>query len=104
MPDPSMLLPPGKACGDCAHLARCRMLFGCKPTSTTCDWAPSRFHEALREGPIHKGGQNVTYQSLELRPPDPPPMRIRPVAYSFTNDTHGGACHPDCPCWSTRHA
>jgi len=49
--DDDMKLPPGKTCGDCAHLRRCKALFGCKPTNTECDFSPSRF-VARSEMPI----------------------------------------------------
>lgn len=46
MSEPTMQLPPGKTCGDCVHFRRCEKLFGCDPTSVTCDWSPSRFSPA----------------------------------------------------------
>lgn len=36
-------LPPGSSCANCVHFPRCRMLFDCEPSSTTCAYAPSRF-------------------------------------------------------------
>jgi len=42
-----MLLPPGKTCADCAHEARCTMLFQVVLTNTWCDFAPSRFRQRL---------------------------------------------------------
>ena len=41
--DDDMRLPVGKICLDCAFYNRCKWLFGCKPDSTECNWAPSRF-------------------------------------------------------------
>jgi len=29
-------------------MARCRMLFGCNPTNTECDWIPHRFSDAVK--------------------------------------------------------
>jgi len=43
MKDDDMKLPEGKTCADCAHFKRCRWLIACKPTNTSCDWAPSRY-------------------------------------------------------------
>lgn len=42
-----MLLPAGKSCGDCAHISRCKAIFGHTETDTYCDWSPSRavFHQ-----------------------------------------------------------
>ena len=40
-----MVLPEGKTCGVCAHFNRCEMLFQCRPSSSRCDWSPSRFVE-----------------------------------------------------------
>ncbi|MFV8979808.1 hypothetical protein [Serratia fonticola] len=44
--DPSatdkMKLPQGKRCGDCAHIRRCKAIFGHVETNTYCDWSPSR--------------------------------------------------------------
>lgn len=45
MTDPSMALPDGKACRDCAHIRRCTMLGTARPFNTSCDWSPSRFVE-----------------------------------------------------------
>jgi len=41
-------LPAGKTCADCMWMARCRMLFGCNPTNTECDWIPHRFSDAVK--------------------------------------------------------
>lgn len=38
-----MALPDGATCGDCAHLPRCKMLFGATPEARTCDFFPRRF-------------------------------------------------------------
>lgn len=38
-----MALPEGMTCERCFHFKRCTMLFQCKPSNTSCDWAPSRF-------------------------------------------------------------
>lgn len=46
MSEPDMELPVGKTCGNCRNHSYCVQLFGCKATSTTCDWAPSRFWPA----------------------------------------------------------
>jgi len=45
-------LPPGKTCGDCVFLKRCRAFFGCNPANTVCDWHPSRFREKPIEVPV----------------------------------------------------
>lgn len=37
-----MRLPAGKTCGDCAHIHRCKAMFGHVETDTYCDWSPSR--------------------------------------------------------------
>ena len=37
-----MRLPKGKTCGDCAHIRRCKAIFGHTETDTYCDWSPSR--------------------------------------------------------------
>lgn len=42
-----MNLPIGKTCGDCVHARRCTMMFGHIRADETCDWAPSRFREAV---------------------------------------------------------
>lgn len=49
--EPDMILPAGKTCGDCVHLSRCKMLFGCKDASRTCDFSPSRFQERTMPAP-----------------------------------------------------
>jgi hypothetical protein len=45
--DPSdpdkMRLPKGQTCGDCAHIQRCKSIYGHTETDTSCDWSPSRF-------------------------------------------------------------
>lgn len=41
----NMALPSGKTCSDCAHLRRCKGIYGIKGHETSCDWAPSRFFE-----------------------------------------------------------
>lgn len=53
----SMKLPDGKACSDCHWFKRCVALFGCKPTNTSCDWAPSRFLQ-LAPSPDKNQGPN----------------------------------------------
>jgi hypothetical protein len=42
-----MNLPEGKTCGDCVHARRCTTMFGHIPADEACDWAPSRFCEAV---------------------------------------------------------
>lgn len=37
-----MNLPKGKTCGDCAHIRRCKAIFGHTEADTYCDWSPSR--------------------------------------------------------------
>ncbi|MGR0136681.1 hypothetical protein [Pseudomonas sp. RSP] len=44
-----MNLPIGKTCGDCVHARRCTMMFGHIRADETCDWAPSRFREAVQQ-------------------------------------------------------
>ena len=46
--DDDMKLPDGETCGNCYWFRRCKGLFGCAETNTTCDWAPSRFLKAAR--------------------------------------------------------
>jgi hypothetical protein len=41
-----MQLPPGAQCDQCFAYRHCNGLFGCEPTSTRCDWSPSRFSYA----------------------------------------------------------
>ena len=45
MTDDDMKLPLGKTCNDCVHDRRCKAMFGVKGNETTCDFAPSRFHQ-----------------------------------------------------------
>lgn len=45
--DPSMDLPPGKTCADCAHCERCCAIFGHIPQDEACDFWPSRFREKV---------------------------------------------------------
>jgi hypothetical protein len=66
MTAPTMALPAGKTCADCAHAARCTMLGCTSLAATTCDFAPSRFVEAYRAPERPKGGGYVS-------PLDPPP-------------------------------
>lgn len=40
---PTMDLPAGMTCADCAHCRRCTMMFGHIPADEVCDWEPSRF-------------------------------------------------------------
>lgn len=56
--DEDMLLPPGKLCRDCKSFTRCEWLIGCSPTSTMCDWAPSRFRP--RDLPLPCRGRQRT--------------------------------------------
>lgn len=51
MTESSMQLPPGKTCGDCVHIRRCKTLFGCKDSNVICDFAPSRFKAAYQHCP-----------------------------------------------------
>lgn len=44
-----MNLPEGKTCGDCVHARRCTIMFGHIPEDEACDWAPSRFREAVQQ-------------------------------------------------------
>lgn len=46
MADPSMKLPDGKTCADCANFSKCGWLVGVKGPETVCDFAPSRFIDA----------------------------------------------------------
>ena len=46
MADPSMALPAGKTCADCAHIRRYKALGFSWPARESCDFAPSRFAEA----------------------------------------------------------
>lgn len=41
-----MRIVVGKTCGDCAHIYRCKAMFGHVETDTYCDWSPSRFYAA----------------------------------------------------------
>ena len=51
-----MILPEGKTCGDCVHVARCRGVFGHTPTDTVCDWFPRRFREAKQRKADDRAG------------------------------------------------
>lgn len=42
-PKTCMDLPAGTTCGNCAHIARCKAIFGHVETDTYCDWFPRRF-------------------------------------------------------------
>lgn len=44
--DPTMDLPEGKTCADCAHFRRCNLMFGHIAADEVCDWSPSRFYPA----------------------------------------------------------
>lgn len=39
-----MKLPADSTCGDCAHIRRCKAMFGHVESDIYCDWAPSRFY------------------------------------------------------------
>lgn len=85
--DPSMALPPGKTCGDCAHISRC-LAFGFSWRSRTeCDFAPSRFLERPTK-PERPAGAYVS-------PLDPPPGDPR-AAHVVEPGTK--RCAPSCPC------
>lgn len=43
--DAEMRLPDGKTCGDCAHIGRCKAMFGHVESDTSCDWHPIRFRD-----------------------------------------------------------
>lgn len=43
--NPSMVLPAGRTCGDCAHFERCNAMFGHIAADEVCDWSPSRFRQ-----------------------------------------------------------
>jgi hypothetical protein len=90
--DPSMALPAGKTCGDCAHGRRCLMLGTTSRTATACDWAPSRFVEPVTPVPKPAPGAYVS-------PLWPPPGDPR-AAHKVLPGTK--ECAPDCPCWSAR--
>jgi len=55
--DADMLLPPGESCGNCFHFYRCRRLFGCAPTNTLCDFAPSKFERRLQPLDAARAGE-----------------------------------------------
>ena len=80
--DPSMQLPPGKTCADCAHVERCITFGFSKRSATNCDFAPSRFVERPR-APEPRGGGYVS-------PLWPPPGDPRAA--------HGAGCPPTCSC------
>lgn len=43
--DPDKMdLPAGVKCGDCAHMPRCKAIFGHVESDTRCDWSPSRYY------------------------------------------------------------
>lgn len=50
--EPSMLLPAGKTCADCAHFNRCNAMFGHIAADEVCDWAPSQFRAIPPESGI----------------------------------------------------
>lgn len=48
--DAEMKLPPGKTCGDCRHVKRCRAFgFTSSESNTNCDFHPNRFIEATHD-------------------------------------------------------
>jgi hypothetical protein len=103
-----MALPAGKTCRDCAHFARCEMLFSANaafPSSTSCDWAPSRFVEPVRAAPRPPTVLGLFDRMAKpggyVSPLDPPPGDPR-AAHQVIPGTR--TCAPTCPCWSTRHA
>lgn len=57
----SMRLPPGLQCGDCFAFAHCKGLFGCEPTNTRCDWAPSRFRLQITDTVVKTVQENRNY-------------------------------------------
>ena len=91
MADPSMALPPEKTCGDCAHHRRCSWLIQCPPSSTACDWAPSRF--------LPRPEEPATPAAGYVSPLDPPPGDPR-AAHVIIPGTR--ECAPSCPCWVQR--
>jgi len=62
--DPSdpdkMQLPVGTTCGDCAHIYRCKAIFGHVETDTYCDWSPSRFHRSAAPTPSKQSKEGET--------------------------------------------
>lgn len=64
----TMLLPDGKTCRDCAHFKRREMLFSANvsfPSSTSCDWAPSRFVEPVRAAVQPKTQRDATLAAFD---------------------------------------
>ncbi|NCF03865.1 hypothetical protein DK872_00890 [Kosakonia sp. MH5] len=47
-----MALPEGNTCGDCAHIRRCKGIYGHTETDTYCDWSPSRWVHWMSVGEI----------------------------------------------------
>ena len=59
-----MRLPVGTTCGDCAHILRCKAIFGHVETDTYCDWSPSRLLRA-RQAPTAQTGEQSTHQQRQ---------------------------------------
>ena len=53
--DYGMKLPDGETCGGCYWFTRCKALFGCPETNTSCDWA--RFLKAAQPAAAPDTGQ-----------------------------------------------
>ena len=45
-----MLLPYGVRCGDCAHVDKCKIMFGKKETDDRRDWFPRKFRRVIEWG------------------------------------------------------
>lgn len=52
-----MQLPKGRTCGDCAHIRRCKAIFGHTETDAYCDWSPSR--AVFRQPSNPEGGDHA---------------------------------------------
>jgi len=48
MSENNMSLPTGKTAKSCVHFPKCNKMFGCAENNTECDFAPSRYREALK--------------------------------------------------------
>lgn len=87
MPPSPDRLPPGMTCQDCCSRSRCRFVLGpsFSPTSTRCDWSPSRFIQGLRSTTTKGVAPPVTQEPEQLVPaPQPQPLAtINPTRSLF---------------------
>ena len=63
-----MKLPAGLTCGDCAHIKRCKAMFGHTESDVSCDWAPSRF--ISKPAPVTPKLPSTSTKTIYLSPKD----------------------------------